>query len=128
MRFSLTFLLASNMLTFALTWFLTAEVAKAEPQPQPVIEVEPEPVKNAVIEYFTMERCGPCIKFKNSGVIEELEKQGWKVIKVSNGKVAPTFTVWVDGKSSSFVGFSSKSSFFRTLKQKISELENANRN
>lgn len=124
MKFSLTFLLASNLLTFALTWFLTAEVVKAEPQPQPVVEVEPEPVKNAIIEYFTMERCGPCIKFKNSGAIKELEAQGWTVVKVENGRVAPTFTVWVNGKSTEFSGFSTKSNFFRTLKTKMKELGN----
>ena len=128
MRFSLKFLVASNALTFAMTWFLTSEVVKAEPQPQPVVEVEPEPVKNGIIEYFTMERCGPCIKFKNSGVIRELEAQGWKVVKASSGRVAPTFTVWVNGKSAKFSGFSTKSNFFKTLKAKMKELENGNRN
>ncbi len=127
MMFPLKFVVASNLLTAVLVWAAcSASVDAVEPAVEPVVEVEPAPLKNGVIEYFTMERCGPCIKFKNSGVIKELEAQGWTVVKVSNGKVAPTFTVWVNGKSASFVGFSSKTNFFRTLKAKMKDLDNAN--
>jgi hypothetical protein len=128
MRFSLTFVIASNLLSFSLAWFCTSEVVKADPQPQPAVEVEKEPVKNGVIEYFTMDYCGPCIKFKNSGVIKELEENGWKVVRVKSGKVAPTFTVWVNGESAQFSGFSTKSNFFRTLKATMKDLKNGNRN
>jgi len=126
MRFTLTFLLASNLLVASLTWFVTSERAGAEPVVVDEVKVEPEPVKNAIIEYYTMPGCSPCIKFKNSGVIKQLEAKGWKVVKVSNGKLAPTFTVWVNGKSLSWSGYSSKSSFFNTLKMKMKALTDAN--
>ena len=129
MTFPLKFVVASNLLTAVIVWAAcTGPVDAVEPAVEPTVEVEPAPVKTGIIEYFTMPRCGPCIKFKNSGAIKELEAQGWTVVKLEDGKMAPTFTVWVDGKSASFVGFSSKTNFFRTLKSKMKELENANRN
>jgi len=127
MRFTLAFLLASNLLVASLTWFVTSERAVAEPIVVDEAKVEPEPVKNGIIEYFTMPNCAPCIKFKNSGAIRELESKGWKVVKVESGSLAPTFTVWIDGKPASWTGFSSKSSFFRILKLKMKDLRDANR-
>lgn len=127
MRFTLTFLIASNLLTASLVWFYTSETQVSQPEIVPVVEVEPEPAKNAIIEYFSMPNCRQCINFKRSGIIRELEAKGWTVVKTDEGRSAPTFTVWVNGKSASFTSYSSKSRFFRTLKSKMKDLQDANR-
>ncbi len=130
MRFTPLFVLTLLLFTNSITWLVvdarySSETVVVDTVVEP--EVKPVPVKNAIIEYFTMPNCRPCINFKRSGVIKELEAKGWTVVKVDSGEKAPTFTVWVNGKSAKFVGFSSKSRFFRTLKSKMKELDNANR-
>ena len=95
----------------------------------PIVEVQPEPevepVKTAIIEMQLADWCGPCRRFKASGAIKELKAQGWE-IKYTDGiaKSYPSFRVWVDGKSAVFSGYSSKTSFFRTLKKHIKDLKN----
>ena len=98
-----------------------------DPIVQPIVEVQPEvvPVKNAIIEMQLADWCGPCRAFKRSGAIEELESKGWTVVYTDDiAKSYPSFKVWVNGKSSTFSGYSSKTRFFRTLKSIIKDLKN----
>ena len=94
----------------------------------PIVEVQPEqetePVKTALIEMQLADWCGPCRKFKASGAIKELEAAGWTVeYKSGLSKSYPSFRIWVDGKSSTFSGYSNKTNFFRTLKKRIEDLK-----
>ena len=91
-----------------------------------IVKVEPVvvPVKTALIEIQSADWCAPCRKFKASGIIKELKAQGWDIKYVSNlGKSYPTFRVWVDGKSKTWSGYGSKSSFYRTLKSNMKKLK-----
>ena len=114
-----------SIVVFGLTYFF-CEPSKPVVQDQrdPVEEVEREPVKTALIEMQLADWCGPCRRFKASGAIKELEKNGW-TIKYTDGISSsyPSFRVWVDGKSETFSGYSSKSSFFKRLKSIIKKLK-----
>jgi len=107
-----------SSLVFALTFFYCVpNEPTVQDQRDSVEEVEREPVKTAIIEMQLADWCGPCRRFKASGAIKELEKNGWTIKYVDGiGKSYPSFRVWVDGKSGTFSGYSSKSSFFKKLK------------
>ena len=93
-----------------------------EVQPEPVVEVVP--VKNAIIEMQLADWCSPCRKFKASGAIKELEAKGWTIVYTDKiAKSYPTFRIWVNGESSIFSGYSSKTKFYRTLKSHIQRLK-----
>ena len=114
-----------SIVVFGLTYFF-CEPSKPVVQDQrdSVEEVEREPVKTALIEMQLADWCGPCRRFKASGAIKELEKNGW-TIKYTDGISSsyPSFRVWVDGESETFSGYSSKSSFFKRLKSIIKKLK-----
>ena len=93
---------------------------------EPIVIVEPDvvPVKTAIIEMQLADWCNPCKRLKASGVISELKKKGWDIKYVDDiGKTYPSFRVWVDGKSSTFSGYSSKNSFYRILKKHLNDLK-----
>jgi thiol-disulfide isomerase/thioredoxin len=95
--------------------------------PLPVVKVEvevEEEVKSVrVIEMQLADWCSPCRKFKAAGIVAELEAAGWTVKYVSNiGKKYPSFRVVIDDKAMSWTGYSSKNSFYRTLKSKMKQL------
>ena len=77
-----------------------------------------------ILEYQTTRGCSPCIKFKNSGIIEELEAKGWTVVKTTGiGRAYPGFRVWSNGKSKVWYGFSSKKYFFTKLNSVLRTIE-----
>lgn len=114
-----------SIVVFGLTYFF-CEPSKPVVQDQrdSVEEVEREPVKTALIEMQLADWCGPCRRFKASGAIKELEKNGWTVeYKDGIANSYPSFRVWVDGKSSTFSGYSNKNNFFRILKKHMADLK-----
>ena len=95
-------------------------------QPAVIVEEipEPEPTKNAVVEMQLADWCGPCRKFKASGIIRELKAKGWTIKYTTDiGKKYPSFRVWVRGKSEEFTGYSSKSSFYKRLNSIVKKLK-----
>jgi len=113
---------------FFTTLLIVIFQSTSNPKPEDKQEVSPvvpvEPVMTAIIEMQLADWCGPCRRFKASGAIKELERKGWE-IRYTDGiaKTYPSFRVWVDGKSSTFSGYSSKDGFFRKLKSVIKKLE-----
>lgn len=95
--------------------------------PLPIVKVEvevEEEVKSVrVIEMQLADWCSPCRKFKAAGIVAELEEAGWTIKYVSNiSKKYPSFRVVIDDKAMSWTGYSSKNSFYRTLKSKMKQL------
>ena len=93
--------------------------------PLPVVEedIEPEVKTKGTIELQLADWCSPCRKFKAAGIIKELESLGWEINYVSDiSKKYPSFRLVIDGKKVSWTGYSSKSSFYRTLKIKMKQL------
>lgn len=129
MKFSLSFLIASNLLTLALTWFYTAEVRGSDPAPEPVVE---EVVKaKPVFEYQSKHGCSPCVKFKQSRAIEKLEKMGFEVIPAKEkikakyrGKLStwyPTFRITTSNGVSVKVNFNGERELLDWAAGKIKE-------
>lgn len=97
-----------------------AQVVTPDKDVSPAVEPKEEPKTMGVIELQLADWCGPCRKFKASGIIEELEANGWKIKYVSNlGKKYPSFRLRIKDKSSTWTGYSSKSGFYKTLKSKM---------
>ena len=120
--------LSLSIALFIVTFFC------CKPSTQAVIESEIEkieaelvtpPMKNASIEYKTADWCGPCRAWKRSGAIAGLEKQGW-TFKANDDLPGgyPSFRVWVNGRSETFVGYSTRSSYYKRIKSINSKLEN----
>ena len=125
MRFSALFLIASNLFVGTGVWFYCQPAADVivEVKPDPVVDVKPAQ-KDMILEYQTTRGCSPCIKFKNSGIIEELEAKGWTVVKTTGiGRAYPGFRVWSNGKSKVWYGFSSKKYFFTKLNSVLRTIE-----
>ncbi len=118
--------ITSALFALSLWAYLPSNTVNKPVHVEPIVIVEPdvEPIKTAIIEMQLADWCGPCRKFKASGAIAELKKKGWK-IEYTDGiaKSYPSFRVWVDGKSSTFSGYSSKNSFFRILKKHMADLK-----
>ena len=86
-------------------------------------DIEPEVKTKGTVELQLAEWCRPCREFKAAGIIEELEGLGWEIKFVSNiSNKYPSFRLVIDGKSSSWIGYGGKSSFYRTLKSKMKQL------
>lgn len=129
MKFSLSFLVASNLLTLSLTWFYTAEVRGSEEVVEPVVE---EVVKaKPVFEYQSKPGCSPCVKFKNSKAIQRLEAMGYEVIPAKEtikakyrgrlGTWYPTFRITTSSGSSVRVNFSNEQDLIDWAAGKIKE-------
>ena len=105
-------------------YFPVSNDTPAHVEPIVIVEPEVEPIKTAIIEMQLADWCKPCRRFKASGAIAELKKNDWE-IKYTDGiaKSYPSFRVWVDGKSSTFSGYSSKNNFFRILKKHMADLK-----
>jgi hypothetical protein len=129
MKFSPLFVLASNLLVASLVWFYVDTKPAVEPDPikeETIVDVKP-PQKHNVLEYQSMRNCSPCIKFKNAKIIEELEKNGWKVVKVEKiSRYSPTFRVWINGKYKQWTGYGSKKSFYSKLRKYKEDLLSGN--
>ena len=119
-------IITSALFVLSLWAYLPLNTASTPARVEPIVIVEPEvePVKTAIIEMQLADWCGPCRRFKASGAIAELKKSGWE-IKYTDGiaRSYPSFRVWVDGKSSTFSGYSSKNNFFRILKKHMADLK-----
>ena len=119
-------IITSALFVLSLWAYMPLDTASTPAHVEPIVIVEPEvePVKTAIIEMQLADWCGPCRRFKASGAIAALKKSGWE-IKYTDGiaKSYPSFRVWVDGKSSTFSGYSSKNNFFRILKKHMAELK-----
>jgi thiol-disulfide isomerase/thioredoxin len=86
-------------------------------------EIEPEVKTKGTVELQLADWCSPCRKFKAAGIIEELEGLGWEIKYVSDiGNRYPAFRLVIDDKKVSWTGYSSKSSFYKTLKNKMKQL------
>jgi len=119
-------IITSVMFALSLWAYLPLGTSKDKARVEPIVIVEPEvePIKTAVIEMQLADWCGPCRRFKASGAVAELKKNGWTVeYKSDIAKSYPSFRVWVDGKSSTFSGYSSKNNFFRILKKHMADLK-----
>ena len=119
-------IITSALFVLSLWAYLPMNTVSTPAHVEPIVIVEPEvePVKTAIIEMQLADWCGPCRRFKASGAIAELKKSGWE-IKYTDGiaRSYPSFRVWVDGKSSTFSGYSSKNNFFRILKTHMADLK-----
>ena len=119
-------IITSALFVLSLWAYLPLNTTSTPARVEPIVIVEPEvePVKTAIIEMQLADWCGPCRRFKASGAIAELKKSGWE-IKYTDGiaRSYPSFRVWVDGKSSTFSGYSSKNNFFRILKKHMADLK-----
>ena len=110
MRFTLAFLVSSNLLTASLVWFAAAiDNPVVSPEIEQIVKVEPA-VRHNLLEYDSRPGCAPCERFMKDKTIESLEKMGWTVVRVSTGKSVPNFTVWVNGERYSWSGYSNKRS------------------
>lgn len=86
-------------------------------------EIEPEVKTKGTVELQLADWCSPCRKFKAAGIIKELEDLGWEIKYVSDiSNKYPSFRLVIDGKKVSWTGYSSKSSFYKTLKSKMKHL------
>ena len=90
-------------------------------KPEPIVDEKAEP--RAVIELQLADWCSPCRKFKEAKIIQELEAKGWTIRYVTNiSSKYPSFRLTIDGESRSWTGYSSKSSFYKTLKKYMKDL------
>jgi len=125
MRFSALFLVASNLFVGTGVWFCCQPVSNEaiEVKPDPIVDVKPAE-KHMILEYQTTRGCSPCIRFKESGLIKELESKGWTVVKTTGiGKAYPAFRVWSNGKCKVWYGFSKKKYFYTKLNSVLEAIE-----
>ena len=119
MKFLPTIMAAVVLL--ATCWFVPSSDSDATTVDVTPVQVVPDDVPeklyNAVIEYKTADWCPPCRAWKRSGARAAMEKQGWKFVatdEIPGGY--PSFRVWVNGKSETFSGYSTRNGWYRTIK------------
>jgi len=96
-------------------------IVREEAKPEPVIDDKPK--HKGTVELQLADWCAPCKKFKQAGIIAELEAKGWKIKYVSDiSKKYPSFRIRIDDKTKAWTGYGSKHSFYRMFNKMMKEL------